>query len=320
MEPEQTPTGGAAPRGEHLRVSDLHEICFDTRGRGGTPVVFLHGGPGAGVRDTDRMLFADHSGLAVFPDQRGAGRSRPSAAIEQNTTADLVADLESLREHLGIDRWVVFGGSWGSTLALHYAIAHPARVLALIVHGVFLCSQQEFRWFYGRDGAATIYPDEYERLLAPLEPSARGDVIAAYHDLLLRGAPDRRREAARAWARGEAVHSFLSPSSAQIADFTDADNAYTTALFETTYFRNGAWVEDDFLLKHAERIAEIPSRIVQGRYDTICPVRSAFELHRALPMSTLDLVTLAAHDSSEERLRARLRAAVADIGMPVGEP
>jgi len=134
------------------------------------------------------------------------------------------------------------------------------------------------------------------------------------------GVPLVLREGRRAWARWEAVHSFLSPSSAQIADFTDADNAYTTALFETTYFRNGAWVEDDFLLKHAERIAEIPSRIVQGRYDTICPVRSAFELHRALPMSTLDLVTLAAHDSSEERLRARLRAAVADIGMPVGEP
>jgi len=312
-------TSETSQRGDRLRVSELHEIHYETRGRGGIPVVFLHGGPGAGVRDTDRALFDDHSGLAVFPDQRGAGRSRPRAAIEQNTTQDLVADLETLREHLGIDRWVVFGGSWGSTLALHYAIAHPERVLGLIVHGIFLCRRQELRWFYGPEGAATIYPDEYERFVTLLDPSARDDVVAAYHDLLTSGEPDREREAARAWARWEAVHSFLSPSSAEIAAFTDAENAYTTALFETTYFRNGAWVEDDFILKNIRRAAEIPCRIVQGRYDTICPMRSAFELHRALPNSTLDVVTLAAHDSTEELLRARLRSALADVELLVDQ-
>ena len=305
--PDPTSDGG------YLRVGEPHEIWFETRGHGGIPILFLHGGPGGGVRASDRALFDAYSGRTVFHDQRGAGRSRPTMCLEHNTTWDLVADIETLREHLGIERWIVFGGSWGSTLALTYAISHPDVVMALVVHGVFLCREQELRWFYGADGAASLFPDEYANFLAAVDVTESDDVLSAYHDVLSGDDAQRRVDAAQAWGRWEAINSFLAPTDTEIADFTALDNVCAMALLETTYFSNGAWLEENFILKSAAAIEDISCHIVQGRYDTICPVRSAWELHRALPRSKLDIVTLAAHDSTEQMLRLQLEAAIADI-------
>lgn len=305
----------AGPREGFLRVCDVHEIHYADVGTGRAPILFLHGGPGGGVRDEDRALFDAYAGRVVFVDQRGAGRSRPSCELAQNTTWDLVEDLERLRRELEIEQWVIFGGSWGSTLGLVYALTHPGKVLALILHGIFLCRDSEIRWFYGDVGAATLYPDEYTRFRAALRAGASTDghgVIEDYHALLTHADRTRRLEAAAAWARWEAVNSFLMPSERTLARLTDSANAIPTALMETAYFRDRAFLEEDFIIKNAARIAHLPCRIVQGRHDTICPMRSAWALHQALPKSELEIVQLAGHDGSETALRAALRRAIDD--------
>lgn len=297
----------------YLRVSDTHELWFEDSGSGDPPILFLHGGPGGGVRDVDRQLLEAHSGRVVLLDQRGAGKSRPKASLEENTTWHLVSDLERLREHLGIERWVVVGGSWGSTLALVYAISHPEAVLALIVHGVFLCNEHDLRWFYGADGAATLYPDEYERFTAPLSTSNPDAVIASYHEMLANGEESTRAMAASAWARWETVNSFLSPTDEQLAELTDPANAYPVTLIETAYFKNGGYMEENHILNNAAEIVHLPCRIVQGRYDTICPMRSAWALHRSLPNSAFEIVDKAAHDIAEPALHEALAVAIGDV-------
>ncbi len=300
-------------RTSFLAVGDGHEIYFEHHGDRDRPCfLYLHGGPGGGIRDDERDLLLDGAGQAVLFDQRGAGRSRCPDALAGNTTRDLVADIEALRGEIGVDRWTLFGGSWGSTLALAYAIAHPDRVRAMILWGIFLCRRRELDWFY-EDGANHLYPDEFERFRAAAEA---GDepLVDAYHRLL--NDPDRRRAtaAARAWARWEAVNSFLIPTEERIETMTRPEQALPMARLETHYFTNGAFFDrDGYLLDEAGRLADIPAIIIQGRYDTICPPVSAWELHRALPKSRLEIVVDAAHDSSEPGNRAALAEAVATV-------
>ena len=299
------------PDGAFLDMGSGHSIHYEDRNPGAEPaILFLHGGPGGGVRDEERQLFSNFPGRVVLPDQRGAGHSLSIDPERDNTTEHLLADLERLREHLGIERWIPWGGSWGSTLALAYAEAHPERVAGLVIYGVFLCREAEMQWFYSANGAANLYPDEYARFVAPLGDAVTLDngsaVIKACHDAMRTGDDTRDLVAAQALARWEAVNSFMSPGDEQIAAFTDPKMALTLARLETRYFVNGGYLgEDNALLKHIDRITGIPCHIVQGRYDTICPPRAAWDVHSALPGSRLDLVE-AAHDMSEPAINAAL--------------
>ncbi len=271
-------------RAGHLRVSDLHELYWEESGNpGGTPVVFVHGGPGGGASADDRRFFDPVAYRIVLFDQRGAGKSRPHASLEENTTWDLVADMERLRRHLGIERWVVFGGSWGSTLSLAYAERHPDRVRALILRGIFLLRPHEIRWFY-QEGASFIFPDAWEEYLAPIPAPERGDLVAAYHRRLTGDDPAIRAEAARAWSRWEASTSKLRPDPRLIERFADDSMADAFARIECHYFVNrGFFASPDELLDGVYRVRSVPAVIVQGRYDVVCPITTAWDLHRRWP-------------------------------------
>ena len=298
----------------YIDVGAGHSIYFEDHNPDSQPVVlFLHGGPGGGVRDEERALFQEFSGRVVLPDQRAAGRSHSVDPERDNTTSHLIADLEKLRAHLGIERWIPWGGSWGSTLALAYAQRHPDRVTGLVLYGVFLCRKTEMQWFYG-DGAATIYPDEYERFVSPLASSVPRDdgmaVINAFHDAMRTGSEAKDLRVAQCLARWEAVNSYLRPTEDLIEAFTDPAVALTLARLETRYFVNGGFLgRDDALVDGMDRIAHLPCRIIQGRYDTICPPRAAWDVHCALPESRLEFVE-AAHDIAEPAINTALRQAL----------
>ena len=292
-----------------LRVSDRHELYFEESGNpGGKPVVFLHGGPGGGTAPKYRRFFhPEHYRIILF-DQRGCGKSTPHTCLEENTTWDLVADTERLRLHLGIDRWQVFGGSWGATLALAYAEAHPEAVAELVLRGIFLLRRQEIDWFYQR-GASALFPDAWEGYLAAIPEAERGDLVAAYHRRLTSPDPELRLSAARAWSRWEGATSKLLPD----PDFTDhyEDEAFALAFaaIECHYFVNRGWFDpDDQLLRDAHRLRGIPGVIVQGRYDVVCPMESAWALHRAWPEADFIITPDAGHNSFEP---ANSRALVA---------
>ncbi len=287
-------------RSGHLRVSELHEVYWEESGSpAGTPVVFVHGGPGGGASADDRRFFDPAAYRIVLFDQRGAGKSRPHASLEENTTWDLVADMERLRRHLGIERWVVFGGSWGSTLSLAYAERHPERVRALVLRGIFLLRPHEIRWFY-QEGASCIFPDAWEEYLAPIPPAERGDLVAAYHRRLIGDDPAVRTEAARAWSRWEASTSKLEPDPRLIERFGDESMADAFARIECHYFVNGGFfASPDELLDGVDRIREIPAVIVQGRYDVVCPITTAWDLHRRWPEADFLVVPDAGHSATE---------------------
>lgn len=297
-----------------LQVSEIHKIYYETRGNPkGPPVLFLHGGPGGGVRESDLELFEDSSVHLICFDQRGAGRSRPRGERRENTTTDLISDIIQLQDHLGLESTHLVGGSWGSTLALAYAIAQPKRVQSMLLHGIFLCRELEIIWFY-EWGANQIFPDEYERYLKALTRISEEGALASYYEQLHKGSEEEKNKAAQAWARWEAVNSFLDPSDDQLAAFTDPKQAITLSQMETHYFINGAFFEeDDFIINNAHKIQNIPCTIIQGRYDTICPMKSAWDLHEALPKSKLKTVTRAAHDSQEAELKKALKDAIAKI-------
>jgi proline iminopeptidase len=286
----------------HLRVSALHELYYEQSGnRHGKPAVFLHGGPGGATEPAMRRFFDPRRYRIVLFDQRGCGRSRPHGELRENTTWDLVADMEALRAHLGIERWLVFGGSWGSTLALAYAQRHPERVSELVLRGIFLLRRSELEWFYQNpEGAASLFPDLWERYLQPIPTAEHADLIHAYYRRLTCDDAAIRAQAARAWATWEGATSFLRTNGAYVAKFDDADYAGAFARIEAHYFVNRGFLErDDQLLQEAGRIRHIPGVIVQGRYDVVCPLRSAWSLHRAWPEAQLRIIDDAGHSAFE---------------------
>jgi proline iminopeptidase len=283
-----------------LPVGDGHELYFEVCGHPeGKPVVFLHGGPGAGCSPKARRFFDPRKYRIVLFDQRGCGRSTPHAALHANTTWHLVADIEALRRHLGIERWQVFGGSWGSTLALAYAQTHPERVSELVLRGIFLLRRWELEWFY-QAGADALFPDAFEEYLAVIPPVERGDLISAYYRRLTSENRDVRLAAAKAWSVWEARTSFLLQDPAHIEAAASDTFAEAFARIECHYFVHGGFFDrDDQLLANAYRLRHIPAVIVQGRYDVVCPMRSAWDLHQAWPQAELRIVPDAGHSAFE---------------------
>jgi proline iminopeptidase len=286
----------------HLRVSDVHELYFEESGNPrGKPVVFLHGGPGAGTDPRMRGFFDPKRYRIVLFDQRGCGKSRPHASLIDNTTWHLVEDMERLREHLGIEKWLVFGGSWGSTLALAYAQTHPLRVTELVLRGIFLLRRWELDWFYQNPGgAAALYPDLWEQYVAPIPSAERSDMMRAYYRRLTSDDPDVLAVAARAWSIWEGATSFLRMNPSYVSRFEQSAYAAAFARIECHYFVNGGFLRsDNQLIEEIDRIRHIPAVIVQGRYDVVCPMKSAWDLHRAWPEATLRISPDAGHSAFE---------------------
>jgi proline iminopeptidase len=283
-----------------LRVSDCHDLYFEESGNpAGKPAIFVHGGPGGGTEGKQRRFFDPAAYRIVLFDQRGCGKSRPHAELQENTTWDLVADMERLREHLGIERWLVFGGSWGSTLALAYAERHPERVSELVLRGIFLLRKQEIDWFYQR-GADAMFPDAWEDYLAPIPEAERGDLLHAYHRRLTGDDPAVRQAAAKAWSVWEGRTSCLFQNPDLVARTAGDDFSLAFARIECHYFVNRGFLERDAqLLEDVGRIRHIPTVIVQGRYDVVCPMESAWALHRAFPEADLRVVPDAGHSAYE---------------------
>jgi len=293
-----------------LKVSPLHTLYYEQCGNPkGKPVIFLHGGPGAGCNAKSRRFFDPARYRIVLLDQRGSGRSTPVAELTDNTTWDLVADIERLRTQLGIARWQVFGGSWGSTLALAYAETHPDRVTELVLRGIFLLRRWEIEWFYQK-GCDAIYPDAWEPYLAAIPEAERGDLVAAYYRRLTSPDASVRLAAAKAWSVWEGGTSYLLPNADYIASTGTDEFALAFARIECHYFVNrGFFQRDGQLLHDAHKLKNIPALIVQGRYDVVCPMRSAWDLHRAWPEADLRIVPDAGHSALEAGITHELIAA-----------
>lgn len=291
-----------------LAVDHPHELYVDESGSpDGLPVVFIHGGPGAGCDSMSRRFFDPNLYRIVTFDQRGCGRSTPYASLENNTTWDLVADLERIREHLGIEQWVLFGGSWGSTLALAYAQTHPERVMALILRGIFLCRPQDFHWFY-QEGASRLFPDYWQDYLAPIPVEERGEMMQAYYKRLTGSDEIAQMQAAKAWSAWEGRTATLRPNPDVVERFHE--HALSIARIECHYFVNHAFLEPGQLLRDMPKIAHLPGVIVHGRYDAVCPLDNAWALHRAWPNSELQIVRDAGHAAGEPGITdALVRAA-----------
>jgi proline iminopeptidase len=312
--PVATPAGNLYPpiapfRTGVLDTGDGHSVYWELCGNPqGQPAVFLHGGPGSGCSADHRRLFDPARYCVLLFDQRGCGRSRPHASLENNTTWDLVADIERLRTQLGVERWLVFGGSWGSTLALAYAQTHAARVSALVVRGIFTLRRAELLWYY-QEGASWLFPDLWEDFVAPIPPAERGDLMAAYRKRLV--GPDRAAQlaAARAWSLWEGQTITLLPDPAASAKHGDEDFALAFARIENHYFVHAGWLEEGQLIRDAGKLADIPGVIVQGRYDMACPAKTAWDLHRAWPGADFHLVADAGHAFNEPGILAQLIAA-----------
>lgn len=287
-------------RSDHLQVSDLHRIYFEECGNpNGKPALFVHGGPGGGVEPAHRQLFDPAAYRIILFDQRGCGRSTPHAELRENTTWDLVADMERLRAHLGIDKWMLFGGSWGSTLSLAYAVRHAERVSQMVLRGIFLLRQEEIDWFY-QDGAGRFFPQEWQDYIAPISPEERHDMVGAYYQRLTSTDTAVRSAAAKAWSVWEASTSTLAFDHAKIAQASGDTFADAFARIECHYFLNrGFFPSDGFLLDEVARYRDIPAIIVQGRYDMVCPIKSAWDISRAWPKAELLVITDAGHASSE---------------------
>ena len=298
-----------------LKVSPVHELYYEQCGNPqGKPVVFLHGGPGGGISSDYRRYFDPAVYRVVLFDQRGSGKSTPSASLEENTTWHLVEDIERLREHLNIRTWQVFGGSWGSTLALAYAETHPDRVAQLVLRGIFLCRPKEIKWFY-QEGASAIFPDVWEEYLKVIPENERADMVSAYHRRLTSDDYSVRLEAARAWSIWEGSTSKLFFDPSMIEKFADAEFALAFARIECHYFMNNAFFSsDNYLIENVGRIRHIPGVIVQGRYDVVCPIMSAWDLHRAWPEAELKIIPDAGHSISEPGIVAALVGATDRFG------
>ncbi len=300
-------------RSAFLPVSDLHTIYYEECGNPqGQPVVFLHGGPGAGLIPKHRQFFDPTFYRIILLDQRGAGRSTPTGALRQNTTWDLAEDLEKLRLALGIDRWLVFGGSWGSTLALAYAVIHPQPVLGLILRGVFLCRSSEIHWFY-QEGASYLFPDLWEKFLAPIPLEERSDLVAAYYRRLTGASEAECLSAACTWNEWESSTIHLLPPTDE-EEPEDPQHTLSFARIECHYMVSRAFMpSDSYLLERIPSLGGIPARIVQGRYDVCCPAITAWEVKQALPEADLRLVPDAGHSAFEADIASELVQATDDF-------
>lgn len=289
-----------------LDTGDGHSIYYERCGTpGAKPAVFLHGGPGGGIAPAHRRLFDPALYDVILFDQRGCGRSTPHAGLEENTTWHLVADIERLRAMVGVEQWLVFGGSWGSTLALAYAQTHTERVSELVLRGIYMCSRPELDWFY-QFGVSQMFPDKYERLIAPLSEEERGAVLHSYHRRLTAGTAREQIEAARAWSLFEGETITLLPDPAMSSQHDDGHFALAFARLETHYFVHDCWLEPGQLLRDAERLKAIPGTIVHGRYDMPCPAHYAWALHKAWPEADFHLIEGAGHAWSEPGILDRL--------------
>ncbi len=292
-----------------LRLDDRHVMYWEECGNPkGMPVVFLHGGPGAGATPAHRRFFDPAFYRVVVYDQRGAGRSTPHGELVGNTTPDLVADLETLRVHRGIDRWLVFGGSWGSTLALAYAEAFPERCRGLILRGIFLCRQQEIDWFLA--GMRTVFPEAWRSFVEFLPAPERGDLLEGYYRRLVDPDPAVHLPAARAWSSYEGACSTLLPSPETVTAFADDRVALGLARIEAHYFRHRIFLPDNALIDNIDRIRRLPGIIVQGRYDMVCPIATADDLARAWPQAEYRIIADAGHSAMEPGTRSALVAAM----------
>jgi len=289
-----------------LDVGDGHTIYWERVGtKGAKPAVFLHGGPGGTISPRHRRLFAPDRYELILFDQRGCGKSVPNASLEANTTWHLVADIERLRETFGFEKWLVFGGSWGSTLALAYAETHPERVSELVVRGIYTLTRAELEWYY-QFGVSEMFPDKWERFVAPIPDEERGDMIAAYRKRLTGNDHAARIEAARAWSQWEGETITLLPDPETSDPFGQDDYALAFARIENHYFVHGGWLRERQLLDEARKLKGIPGVIVHGRYDMPCPARYAWELHKAWPDAEFFLVEGAGHAYSEPGILDRL--------------
>lgn len=296
-------------RDAFLEVSDLHTIHYEECGNpDGKPVLFVHGGPGGGIETIYRQYFNPQKYRVILVDQRGSGKSTPHAELDENTTQNLIADMEEVREAAGVDRWLVFGGSWGSALGLAYAQAHPDRVTGLVLRGIFLCRDEEIQWFY-QEGASRIFPDHWEQFLAPIPVDERGDLLQAYYRRLTGDDGTVQQEAARAWSVWEGMTSKLHIDTGAAEKYGAAEFSLAFARIESHYFVNKAFLEPNQLLRDVDKIRHIPGVIVQGRYDMVCPITSAWDLHRAWPEADLQIVPDAGHSITEPGIIDRLVAA-----------
>ncbi len=298
-----------------LSVSELHTIYYEQVGNpDGRAALYLHGGPGIGILPNYRRFFDPDFYRVVLPDQRGAGRSTPHAEIQENTTWDLVEDLERLRHHLDIESWIVMGGSWGSTLALCYAIKHPKSVAGLIVRGVWLVRPFEIAWLYEEGGASNIFPDEWERFRAPADATGASSNLAGYHRLLTGADEGAKWQAARAWSRWETAMATLVPDRSAITQSAEDSLALSKARIECHFaYKKFFMGSDNYVLENADKISRIPCRIVQGRHDVICPTISAWQLHKALPKSELRIVADGSHSPMDRGMAAELVQASDDF-------
>jgi proline iminopeptidase len=298
-----------------LQVSSLHTLYYEQCGNpAGKPVVCLHGGPGAGCSPKMRRFFDPKRYRIILFDQRGCGRSTPHAELTDNTTWHLVEDIERLRTHLGIDRWQVFGGSWGSTLALSYAQRHPEAVTELVLRGIFMLRRWELEWFYQK-GCDALYPDAWDDYLAAIPQVEHGDLMGAYYRRLTSTDPATRLAAAVAWTTWESRTSFLLPDPGHVAATQADEFALAFARIECHYFVNGGFFEvDGQLLRDVDRIRHIPATIVQGRYDVVCPMRSAWDLHKVWPEADLKIIAAAGHSAFEPGIASALLAATDAYG------
>ncbi len=291
----------------YLKVSDLHTVHFEESGNAeGKPVIFLHGGPGGGIEPVYRQYFDPARWRIIIFDQRGCGKSTPFAELRQNTTWDLVSDIEVIREHLKIEKWTVFGGSWGSTLTLAYSETHPDRVSEIILRGIFLLRKSELVWFY-QEGAHNIYPDAWEFYLEPIPVAERGDMIAAYYKRLTSPDAETRIKAAKAWSIWEGSTSKLYQNQDLMHHFEENAFAEAFARIECHYFiNNGFFKTENWLLDNISRIRKIQGAIVQGRYDVVCPMRSAWDLHKVWPEAEFHVIPDSGHSMTEPGIRSQL--------------
>ena len=289
-----------------LQVDSTHTLHIEECGNPlGIPVLFIHGGPGGGYSAIHRQFFNPSDYRIILFDQRGCGKSRPHACLTNNTTAHLIEDIEKIRRHLKIDKWLLFGGSWGSTLSLLYAQTYPERATGLILRGIFLCRTQDVNWFYQK-GADQFYPDYWVDFIDPVEPEKRGNMIAAYHELLTSDNEVARMRAAEAWSVWEGRTSNLETDSNTVNHFGEPFHALAMARIECHYFQHQAFIESNQIINNAPAIAHLPISIIHGRYDMVCPVNQAFELHEALPNSKLIICNKSGHSAFEEEIAKAL--------------